>query len=168
MEQKPGEATGINLPLLFARGVLRVVVLSLSLILSTLAAALMVTLTLFLGGDAGWLREDDLVLAGSLGFAFATWWVILISAVYPLLIAYLLTELARAHSMLLHLVAGALVAIAVVFANGGMVAVVSAFDNAFSTSELWLSVLSAGFAGGFIHWLIAGHRAGNWIGPDRV
>ncbi|MEL6735209.1 MAG: hypothetical protein AAFO98_04905 [Pseudomonadota bacterium] len=128
----------------------------------------MLTLTLFLGGDVGWLREDEAVVLAASGFAVATVWSVWLSAIYPMLAAILFTEMARARSFLVHLVCGGLVAVAAVIIGGGMDVIVIALDGAYKSSEIWLSVLSGGFVGGLVHWLIAGHRAGKWLGEDPL
>lgn len=127
----------------------------------------MLTITLFLGGDVRWLRDDEAVVLAASGFAVATVWAVWLSAIYPLLAAFLITEMARARSFLIHVIGGGLVGIAAVIAGGGMNALVVALEGAYAPSQIWLSVLSAGFVGGFVHWVIAGHRAGKWLGEDR-
>ena len=147
----------------FVLACLRVVMLCISFFFSTLAAALFVTFSLFLGADVSWLEEDPLVAAGSLGFTLSVWLTIGWSLFLPFIGLVTIAEFTRLTGLLANLLMGGLCAL--IF----LVLFISPenLDVPYSETEVWLTALAAGFVGGFTHWLIAGHRAGRWLGPQQ-
>lgn len=152
--------------------ILRFVALCLSYTLSCAVAAATITFIIFLGQDIGWLAltperdPAELVLtwASTSAFFVTAWFTILPAAFWPSVAVFTVQEAARLRSLLLHLIGGAAIAVAAVVLTIGMGAgpdVPSGLDGG-----AWLTVLTAGFAGGATHWLLAGHRAGRWLGPD--
>lgn len=140
---------------------IRLMALALSYFLSTLAAATFVTFSLFLGGDASWLSGDPEVAVGSIGFTFAVWFDIAGFLFAPFLFLMLVAELARFTGVTINMLAGGM--LAVIY----MVMLPQALDLPYSQQEVWLAALGAGFFGGLVHWILAGHRAGRWLGPPK-
>ena len=140
---------------------IRLMALALSYFLSTLAAAAFVTFSLFLGGDASWLSGDPEVAVGSIGFTVAVWFDIASFLFAPFLFLMLIAELARFSGLTINLLAGGL--LAVIY----MVMLPPALDQPYVQQEIWLAALGAGFFGGLVHWILAGHRAGRWLGPPK-
>jgi len=103
-----------------------------------------------------WDEQFYGLLSLSVGFAS----IALIGAyaigVAAILIA--LAELMRWQGMIANLAMGGLTAAILALGGGGA----NVSDGAF------LVALSAGFIGGFVYWLIAGRKAGNWLGPIDV
>ena len=60
----------------FILALIRIIALSLSFCLSTLAAALFITFVLFLGSDPTWLETDPAVAVGAFGFTIGVWFEI--------------------------------------------------------------------------------------------
>jgi hypothetical protein len=80
-------------------------------------------------------------------------------ALLPALALVLIGEVARIRSWLYYLVGGgaALAVIPLLSAiNGG---VTGGLNAAVSTAALWQVLATAGFAGGFVYWLLAGRNA---------
>ena len=140
---------------------IRLMALALSYALSTLAAAAFVAFSLFLGGNAEWLRDDAGVLIGTIGFTFAVWIDIGPALFGPFLLLMLIAEPARLAGLTSNLLAGGLLALIY------MVMVPLAVDLPYAQQEIWLAALAAGFLGGLVHWILAGHRAGRWMGPPK-
>lgn len=137
--------------------------------LSTLAAAGFFTFVLFLGADAAWLRDDVEVVAASVTFVGFMWFTIAQLAFVPALIAFLILESGRIGSLLANLVAGgfcALVAMVLVPMSGPTSGETGPLP--YDTQEIWIAALASGFIGGFAHWILAGFRAGRWMGPPRT
>lgn len=87
--------------------------------------------------------------------SFAALWAAL-HAFTPWVIAVALTEVMRWRGVLVHLAAGALVALAAAILSG-----------AFLVVPALQIIVALGIVGGFIHWLIAGRNAGRWSEPER-
>ena len=73
----------------------------------------------------------------------------------------LIAEFVRASSLLFNLIAGG--GLALVY----MVLTPYAFDLPYREEQIWIAALAAGFFGGLVHWILAGYRAGRWLGPAR-
>lgn len=138
---------------------IRFVALCLSFLLSTFAAAAFMTFALFLGGDSAWLKDDPAVAIGSIGFLIGVWVEICRALFAPFLLIMLVAELSRLDSLTFNMVGGGI--LAVIY----MVLLPYAHDLPYSAREVWLVALAAGFVGGLVHWMLAGHRAGRWLGP---
>lgn len=143
---------------------LRICVLVFSFFIATLAASAFLTFALFLGGDTYWLG-DDTALMGSLLLAGTAWWIAVQTAFLPFAGLSLLFEFTRWRSFLAHTAAGGAVAIW----SARTVELVTDGETVlpYADSDVWLAVLASGFIGGAAHWLIAGHRSGIWLGPDK-
>ena len=140
---------------------IRMMALGLSFILSTLAAAIFVSFALFLGGDAQWLHNDPEVAVGTAGFALAVWFELGRALFVPFIFFVLIAEPARLAGFVTNLLVGGGFALVYMVMTGPVA------DMPYSQQEIWLAALSAGFVGGLAHWLLAGHRAGRWLGPVR-
>jgi len=142
----------------------RMVVLMFSFFIATLAASAFLAFALFLGGDTYWLH-DGAVLAGTAVFTFTAWWVAMQTSFLPFAGLVVLFEFTRWRSFLTHTAAGGAVALWAVRLVDDMnqgEAVLPYADR-----DIWLAVMAAGFIGGATHWLVAGHRSGMWLGPDK-
>lgn len=146
----------------FVLALIRMMALALSFILSSLAAAAFVTFALFLGGETQWLHNDPEVVFGSVGFMFAVWVEISRMLFVPFLVFVLIAEPARLSSLVVNLIVGGL------FAVIYMIMTPYTFDLPYSQQQVWTAALAAGFVGGFAHWILAGSRAGRWLGPTPV
>jgi hypothetical protein len=140
---------------------IRTIALALSFILSTLAAATFVSFALFLGGDADWLRDDPQVAVGTAGFALAVWFEIARALFVPFIFFILIAEPARLAGLVSNMLVGGGFALVYMVMTG------SAVDLPYPQQEIWIAAVAAGFVGGLAHWLLAGHRAGRWIGPAK-
>lgn len=144
----------------FFLALMRITVLSISFLLSTLTAALFITFVLFLGSDVSWLRDDASVIVGSIGFATGAWFTIAQLVFAPFVLLILVFELSKKTSLLLNLLAGgACAVVALLFYPDFQLVNQLPYAN----QEIWLASISSGFVGGFSHWLFAGHRAGRWL-----
>ncbi|EFL89664.1 hypothetical protein [Ahrensia sp. R2A130] len=143
---------------------LRVCVLLFSFAVATFAASAFLTFALFLGGDTYWLG-DDVALMGSVLFTFTAWWIAVQTTFMPFAGLALLFEFTSWRSFLAHTAAGGAAALwsarMVELVQDGKVVL------PYADRDVWLAVLAAGFVGGATHWLIAGHRSGMWLGPDK-
>mgnify|MGYP000005823228 CR=1 FL=1 len=144
----------------------RILVLAFSFAVSTLAAALFVMFVLFLGGDASWLQEDPAVAGGAVLFTFAFWLQAASLGFAIVALVFLVMEIGRFTSLVASLVAGGLCASIILFS--GMAATAGIEDLPYDPNQVRLTFIAAGFVGGLVHWLIAGHRAGRWIGPRKT
>lgn len=140
--------------------VLRIVVLSISFVLATMASAAFLTFALFLGGDLSWLRDDLSVVGGTLIFGAASWFTIANLVFFPALIAIVILEYGYFKSLLINATIGGLIAIYVLL----MYTTVIQQELNYPVTELKVAIIAAGFVGGITHWMIAGHRAGRWRG----
>lgn len=146
----------------FVLALIRLIALAFSFMLSTLAAAAFVTFALFLGAETEWLRNDPGVAFGSVGFTFAAWLEISHILFAPFLVYVVIAEPARLTGLITNTLIGG--GFAVVY----MVMTPYVFDLPYSQQEVWTAALAAGFIGGFIHWMLAGNRAGHWMGPAKI
>lgn len=145
----------------FVLATIRVLALILSFLLSTLAAAIFLVFALFLGGEPEWLRDDPAVVMGSVGFAFAAWTEICRALFLPFLLIAAVAEFSRLTSFLFNVLAGGGLALFY------LVVTPYSFDLPYSQQEIWTAALAAGFVAGLTHWLLAGYRAGRWLGPGQ-
>jgi len=147
------------------RALIRFFSLALSFAFSTFAAAILVTFALFLGGDPAWLQDDLGVWFGATAFLGVAWFTIAQLSFTPALVLFLLLELGRISSLLLHVLAGGLCAAIILalypYATGLEGNIV------YPGRQIWLTGLSAGFVGGLTHWAITGHRSGRWMGIPK-
>jgi len=146
----------------FVLVLIRMLALSLSFILSTLAAAAFVTFALFLGGETQWLHNDPEVVFGSIGFTLAVWVEIARILFLPFLLYVIIAEPTRLSGLVINLAMGGLFALIYMFMTP------YAFDLPYTEQQIWTAALAAGFVGGFAHWILAGSRAGRWLGPASV
>jgi len=144
------------------RFIIRLIALSLSFCLSTLAAALFITFVLFLGSDPTWLENDPAVAAVSFGFTIGVWVEIGTSLFAIFLFVILIAEFSRLSSLLFNTIAGGGLALV------HMVLTPYSFDLPYPNEQIWIAALAAGFVGGLVHWALAGYRAGRWLGPRRA
>ncbi|PCH45669.1 MAG: hypothetical protein COC23_06035 [Hyphomicrobiales bacterium] len=149
--------------LLFFSALFRIIILSLSFIVATLAAAIFIAFILFLEGDASWLFRDALAAGGTVAFAGVTWFNITSWAFAPAALILLALEFGRLSSLMINLLAGGACAVIVMIMFNPSIQ----FENglAYDPQQLWMVAIAAGFIAGFTHWLLAGHRAGRWMGP---
>lgn len=140
---------------------IRAMALALSFILSTFAAAAFVSFALFLGGDAEWLRDNPEVAVGTVGFALAVWFEIASVLFVPFIFFVLIAEPARLNGFVTNLLIGGGFALVYMVMND------LAVDMPYAPQEVWLAAIAAGFVGGLAHWLLAGYRAGRWLGPAK-
>ncbi len=143
----------------------RVFVLAFSFALSTLAAALFITFVLFLGGDAGWLQEDVTVIGGAVLFALAFWLQIATLGFAAVALTFLAMEIGRFTSLVASLLAGGLCAAIILFS--GLAQNAGIEELPYELNQVRLTLIAAGFVGGLVHWLIAGHRSGRWMGQPK-
>ncbi|MEM9734949.1 MAG: hypothetical protein AAF903_15925 [Pseudomonadota bacterium] len=153
--------------------ILRFAALALSYALSCAVAAATITFIIFLGQDIGWLAlnpqrdpaEMVLTWASASAFFGTVWFSILPAAFWPAVVVFAIQEAEKWRSLLIHVVSGAVIAVSgvvVTFGLGAVPHVPSGLDGGG-----WLTVLTASFFAGATHWLLAGHRAGKWLEPDR-
>ena len=143
----------------FVLASIRFLALVLSFLISTLVAAAFLTFALFLGGNPEWLHNDPAVALGSVGFAFAAWIEIVRALFLPFLIVAAVADLSRITSLLFNILAGG--ALSLFY----LVLTPYSFNLPYSQREIWTAALAAGFVAGLVHWVLAGHRAGRWLGP---
>ena len=146
---------------LFTFGLVRLLILAASLILTTAAAAFFLTVSLFLKGELYWLQEDPLTLGGSIIFFATAWFLIALNGGLITLFAMIVTEFLKLRTLIVHLMIGALVGAIIMFRSEGH----DYFGRPlpFTDQEFWLAACAAGIVAGVVHWLVAGHRAGRWI-----
>ena len=144
----------------FILAMIRFLALIFSFLISSLAAATFLTLALFLGGEPEWFRNDPAVALGSVGFTFAGWVEISQSLFLPFLLVAAVAEFSRLTSFIFNILAGGGLALFY------LVLTPYSFDLPYSQQEIWTAALAAGFVAGFAHWILAGCRAGRWLGPD--
>ena len=123
---------------------IRTFAVALSFILSTFAASAFVSFSLFLGGDAEWLRNDPEVAVGTVGFALAVWFEIASVLFVPFIFFVLIAEPARLNGLVTNLVAGGGFALVYMVMND------RAVDMPYAPQELWLAAMGAGFVGGLV------------------
>lgn len=141
---------------------IRIFALMLSFMLSTLVAAVFFTFVLFLGADTTWVREDVEVAVASVAFVGFMWITIAQLTLVPAVIAFFVLEAGRMDSLLANLIAGGLCAFVAM-----VLAPVAGEPQSlpYLEREIWIAAIASGFVGGFTHWLLAGLRAGRWMGP---
>jgi len=139
----------------------RLVTLTVSYIFTTICAALFIVFALFLGGDPSWLGEDPVVAGSAALFAATLWWQITQLAFAPYCLIVLALEFGRFRSFIMNSAAGGLCALAVLTL---FEEIVFDTDLPYTSNELWTAGIASGFVAGAIHWLIAGHRSGVWMG----
>lgn len=144
--------------------IIRILALFLSYFLSTFAAALFVTFTLFLGSDLGWLQDDPFVTLGSLGFVTTIWISLVNGTFFPFAGITVIAEFARLSSLIFNLLLGGFLAFVYLI----LYWTPQQNESGYGDQEIWIAALAAGFVGGFVHWLIAGYRAGRWLGPPKA
>ena len=150
----------------FFLALIRCISLLLSFFLASLIAALFITLALFLGGDAYWLQDDPTVLIASLLFTIGIWFVILQNVFLPFAGLAIIAEFTRLSSMLSNIVLGGMCALYFLIIPN--VSYEYSSQLPYDERSYWLAIIAAGFVGGISHWLIAGYRAGRWLGPEPI
>ena len=140
---------------------IRAMALALSFILSTFAASAFLSFALFLGGDAEWVRTNPEVAVGTVGFALAVWFEIASALFAPFFLFMLIAEPARLNGLVTNLLIGGGFALVYMVMND------MAVDMPYTEQEVWLAAIAAGFVGGLTHWMLAGYRAGRWMGPPK-
>jgi hypothetical protein len=146
----------------FILALIRLMALALSFMLSTLTAAVFLTFVLFLGAEVQWLNDDPTVAVGSVAFALAAWLEISRVLFVPFLLVVGVAEFARLSSLLFNTLAGG--GLAYVY----MSLASNTFDLPYGQQEIWAAAWAAGFVGGLAYWMLAGYRAGRWLGPERT
>lgn len=139
--------------------VIRLLALIFSFLISTLGAAAFLAFALFLGGETQWLRNDPAVAMGWLGFTFVAWIEICQALFLPFILIAAIAEFSRQTSFLFNVLAGGGLALFY------LLTAPYSFDLPYSQQETWTAGLAAGFVAGLFHWLLAGFRAGRWLGP---
>ena len=148
---------------LFFRLIVRLVALTISFIIATLCAALFITFALFLEGETRWVREDDLAAGSAFIFAMIAWFDIAMRSAAPAALVMLCLELGRFRSLIVNVLAGGAVALIALLAPFSTIEPV----DGMSQHQFWSVALATGFTGGFVHWMIAGARSGNWLPVPR-
>lgn len=157
--------------IMFFSLLIRVIWLSISFLLSTFAAATFITFILFLDGDVSWLTQDIFAAGGAIAFATVVWLQITSQSFVPTLLIFAGLEAGRYVGLVTNLLAGGACALIVMMMGAPLEISVSDTETmgTYDPEKLWLVALSAGFIAGFTHWLLAGHRAGRWLGnPAKI
>lgn len=141
----------------------RLFALTLSYLLSTFVAAGFLTFALFLGADPSWLNEDVEVAVWSMGFLGFMWLAITQLTFAPALLAFIVLEFGRMETLLANVLAGGFCALVALVLSPAADEVSSL---PYPERDVWIAVLAAGFVGGLTHWILAGCRAGRWMGPQ--
>ncbi len=106
--------------------------------------------------------EQDLYTLVSIGVAFTSTVLLGAYSYGVVAIIIVLAEAMRWKSLVANLVMGGICATFLALSKFG-----PSVENGTSDGPLLVS-LSAGFIGGFVYWLIAGRRAGDWLGPTNA
>lgn len=110
----------------------------------------------YVDGAFSGAHDGPVGLFAALFFASFTTSFIGAMALVPAGLAILLAEAKRLTSLTYHLIAGGLVALAI------LVATWIPPQAGQRLPDDWNLFLAAGFIGGFLYWLIAGRRSGSW------
>jgi len=145
---------------------LRLLVVGLAYFFTTLFAAGFVTFVLFLGSDTSWLIDDPVVAGSALLFFAALWWYILQVALAPFSLILLAMELGKFQSLTLNCVAGGACAVAILLL-GDVSGIMIETELPYTENEVWSAALAGGLVSGITYWLLAGRRAGKWLGEPR-
>lgn len=145
---------------------IRLLMLGFSFVLATLASALFMTFALFLNAEAEWLNDDPLVTGGAFLFAMVAWLAAMKIAFLPALAAILTLEFTRWTSLTANLLAGGAVAVTVLALMQSNDAIETTLP--YGIRDVSVAIIASGFIGGVAHWVIAGHRAGRWLGPEAA
>ncbi len=112
----------------------------------------------------GWLREDPLVAIGATTFLLAMWVNIAQLSFFPALSIFFILEFGRMSSLVTNLIAGGLCSIAAYV----LIPEFSLNEPLpYTDKEIWIALLASGFVAGLTHWILAGHRSGRWLGPQK-
>ena len=106
------------------------------------------------------IAGDWHTLANLVAAVAALWWVALVSAFWPGMVAAALTEGLKLRGVMAYLVGGCVVGLVRALPIGSIVA--GRDIPPVDTPEAQLSV-AAGAVAGFVYWLIAGRSAGRWL-----
>jgi hypothetical protein len=141
-----------------ARALGRLIVVPLGLLMGVItAAAILVTLGLELTTHTLSASPDDaarLEVLLDMGFGFL--WIAAASSILPALLLAVIGEIAHIRSALYYIVAGG-ISVALfpfVFGLGAPDASIAAIPT-----RAWAVLATAGFAAGFVYWIVAGRRA---------
>lgn len=142
----------------------RVLAVALSFAVSTLAAAVFLTFALFLDGDVSWLSEDIVAAGGAITFTGVAWLQIASQSFAPAMAILLGLELGRYKSLTINVLAGGACAVIIMVMTNPSASPDQGLP--YDSDKIWMAAIAAGFVAGFVHWILAGHRAGRWMnGP---
>jgi hypothetical protein len=141
-----------------ARALGRLIVVPLGLLMGALAAAaVLVTLGLEVTTHTLSASPDDaarLDVLLDMGFGFLT--IAAASSILPALLLAVIGEIARIRSALYYIVGGGIALAMLPFVSG-----FGTHDASIAAvpTRAWTVLATAGFAAGFVYWLVAGRRA---------
>lgn len=136
----------------FTRLFLRVLVCSFAFLVGAIAAGLVGTFALYRG-----LEGDAAYEVAFISTAFFGTLLVAHAALLPFLVLIILTEAFRMRALLLFMASGALIALYQL--NAHLQSSLSVEDNRV------LVAAAAGAVGGFVYWLVAGRKAGDYREP---
>lgn len=151
--------------ILFFRAIARLFVLAFAYMLATIAGMAILTLSI-IGWRAGFggldfaTPEEEIVaffFSGTLGFiAFLD---IVVAAAAPAAVLGLIAEAFSLRSVFAHVTAGGTLGLYLLLSA-------DAYATPMPPRQDIVIALAAGFAAGFVYWLFAGRKAGDWrVGP---
>jgi hypothetical protein len=149
--------------------IVRLISISFGFLLAIVAAGLFVSFGLYndILGEGGLLNhhEEDLFAFISIVFGFGATLLIGYYSVGLVAILIAIAELMRWKGLVTNLVMGGACAGFLAIQNFDFVNQSGEASQPPENYGALLVALSAGFIAGFVYWLIAGHRAGDWLGP---
>jgi len=149
--------------------IVRLISISAGFVLAIIAAGLFVSIGLYNDilsqGMMQGQYEEDLFAFIAIVFGFGTTLLIGLYSLGLVAILIALAELMRWKGLVTNLVMGGVSAGILAFQHFDFLDELNAAPQPPENYGALLVALSAGFIAGFVYWLIAGHRAGNWLGP---
>lgn len=148
--------------------IVRLIPISVGFFLAIVAAGLFVSFGLYNdilnGGILLDRHEEDLFAFISIVFGFGATLLIGLYSIGLVAILIAIAELMRWKGLVTNLVMGGACAGFLAIQNFDFVNQLGEASQPPENYGALLVALSAGFIGGFVYWLIAGHRAGDWLG----
>lgn len=152
---------------LLFRLITRLIVIAIGYVFACVAAISFLTASVLLwrhehgGLGQGNVEEDIFVYTFHAAFGLISFGHISAAAVTPVVAIVLLTEAFSLKNWLYQTGLGGVVALILLFGS-------DVYVDALPPQQDIILSLAAGFAGGFIYWLIAGRGAGNWRSKRTV